>query len=75
MKPVLNLLIAIVMISTLLGAMNLAQASTPTHEVAYVEPGLWTTASETLSLIVTAQDRQAAAEILERAGGQVSSDL
>jgi subtilisin family serine protease len=75
MKPVLNLLIAIVIISALLGAMKLNQASTPAHEAAYVEPGLLTTESETLSLIVTAQDSQAAADIVERVGGQVSSDL
>jgi hypothetical protein len=75
MKAVLNLLIAIVMISTLLGAMNLDQASTPTHEAAYVEPGLRSTESETLSLIVTAANSQAAADVVERVGGQVSSDL
>ncbi|MDH3675999.1 MAG: S8 family peptidase, partial [Anaerolineae bacterium] len=75
MKPVLNLLIAIVMISTLLGAMNLEQASTPTHEAAYVEPGLWSAESETLSLIVTATNSQTAAGIVESVGGQVSSDL
>jgi hypothetical protein len=74
-KPVLNLLIAIVIISALLGAMKLNQASTPTHEAAYVEPGLRSTGSETLSLIVTAADSQAAADIIERVGGQVSSDL
>jgi hypothetical protein len=75
MKPVLNLLIAIVIIGTLLGALKLAQASTSPHEAAYVEPGLWSSQSETLSVIVTAQDSQAAADIVERAGGQVNSDL
>jgi hypothetical protein len=75
MKSILNLLIAIVMISALLGAMNLNLASTPTHEVAYIEPGLWSSQSETLSVIVTAKDSQAAADIVKRVGGQVSTDL
>ena len=41
----------------------------------YVEPSLWTAESETLAVIVTAGDSRQAAQIVERTGGQVTSDL
>ena len=41
----------------------------------YVEPSLWTAESETLTVIVTAGDFAQAAELVERVGGQVVSDL
>ena len=41
----------------------------------YVEPSLLSLETETISVIVTAQDAQAAAQAVERLGGQVKSDL
>ncbi|HMQ56788.1 MAG TPA: S8 family serine peptidase, partial [Anaerolineae bacterium] len=51
-----------------------AEQASPTGET-YIEPGLWSSEAETLSVIVTATDSQAAASAVERLGGQVSSDL
>ncbi|NJN93268.1 MAG: S8 family peptidase [Anaerolineales bacterium] len=50
-------------------------SSVPATPLAYVEPGLRTRQSETLSVIVTAADSQLAAQTVERLGGQVNSDL
>lgn len=41
----------------------------------YVEPELWSSETDTLDLIVTASDSQAAAEAVQRQAGQVGSDL
>ena len=51
------------------------QAPAPMVEAAYVESGLYSLEAETLSVIVTADDSQAAARAVERVGGQLTSDL
>jgi hypothetical protein len=68
-------LIAILIFTTVLGGATLPPASTPTHKAAYVEPPLWSSEAETLSLIVTAGDSQTAMDIVEQLGGRVTSDL
>jgi subtilisin family serine protease len=68
-------LTAFIIFISLLGATALLSTSAPATPPAYVEPSLWTPQRETLSLIVTASDSKQAAQAVERAGGQVSSDL
>ena len=72
----LNLILASLIIACLIstGAPNLALAPTEAA-LAYVEPGLYTAETETLSLIVTGQDPTAAARAVERVGGHISSEL
>jgi len=41
----------------------------------YVEPSLWTVEANSLTVIVTAEDSQQAAKLVEQAGGRVVSDL
>ena len=41
----------------------------------YVEPSLWTAETDSLAVIVTADDSHQAAKIVERVGGVVASDL
>ena len=55
------------------GAMPM-QAPSP-QPATYIEPSLRSTEAEMVSIIVTANDSQVAAEAVERLGGQVSSDL
>jgi len=46
-----------------------------TQKPAYVEPLLFSSETEQLSIIVTAADSLSAARAVERIGGQVTSDL
>lgn len=62
-------------LTLLLGLATLPMSAAPPTPSAYVEPGLWTHQGDTLAVIVTAASSKAAAQAVERAGGQVSSDL
>jgi hypothetical protein len=66
--------LALTAIASLMGGL-IPQAAIPTRDPAYVEPGLFSLEVETLSVIVTAGDSEAAARAVERVGGQVTSDL
>ena len=59
----------------LAGSLVLLSASVPPGSRAYVEPGLWSTETESLAVIVTARSSDTAAAIVERLGGQTTSDL
>ena len=74
MNSKLNLLIALITITACLGGMLPAQVA-PAAGLAYIEPGLSAQAAEKLSVIVSAASAQAAAQAVQRAGGQVSSQL
>ncbi len=74
MKTGINLLIILAVIASALGAASPAPAGADQAQV-YVELGLYTAESDTLSVIVTAGDSAAAARAVERLGGQVSSEL
>ena len=53
----------------------LTGAPPPIPHTAYIEPALLLQDAEALSVIVTADDSEAAARAVERVGGQVTSDL
>jgi outer membrane protein assembly factor BamB len=68
-------LVVFLLLSALLGGAAVLPASTPPQKATYVEPNLWSSQAETLSLIVTASDSHTAADLVEQLGGQVSSEL
>ena len=70
---VMNLgMVLITVFSLIPGA---AAPTAPIREAAYVEPDLVSREGEALSVIVTAEDSQAAARAVEQVGGLVTSDL
>ena len=69
-----NFLIMLIVTGSLIVG-TIPQTPMPTRQAAYVEPGLFSQADEMLSVIVTAQDSEAAARAVTRVGGQVTSDL
>jgi len=56
-------------------ALTFSAPGTPIHQSAYVEPGLKTSRSSTLSVIVTAEDESLAARGVREIGGNVSTNL
>jgi hypothetical protein len=67
----------VIMLFTLVacGSQDAALGETQTQQPPYIEPNLLSVETETVSVIVTAGDSLAAAEAVERVGGQVISDL
>ncbi|MDH3675652.1 MAG: S8 family serine peptidase, partial [Anaerolineae bacterium] len=75
MKVQAKVLVTCVALLVLLGGVLLNLHPATAAEAVYIEPGLVSNPAERLSVIVTAGDSQAAAEAVERVGGQVVSDL
>jgi hypothetical protein len=71
MRTKINLLIVVAVITSLFGA-AVPVPSGAVQAAAYTEPGLYTSESDTLSVIVTAADSATAARAVGNAGGQVS---
>ncbi len=72
--------IVLVTIVSLVGAAGAPLARSPVEKARevkapYVEPILYSTAAESLSVVVTAGSSQAAARAVEQVGGRVTSDL
>jgi hypothetical protein len=74
MKIKARIFVACLSLLVLVGGVVLSQPATAAEAV-YIESGLVSNPAESLSVIVTAADSQAAAEAVERVGGQVVSDL
>ncbi len=62
----------VIMLSIVLPQSGIAAVSDSTF---YIEPTLFSSATASLSVIVTGQDAKAAARAVQRVGGQITSDL